>query len=202
MAENLHAGAVRPQPRRRGSNDVVQRVRAAMRFGLLVLATITLLTGTSVIRLACASEVQFNVTCPASALLPSLDTAYHECNHGWTNRGCERFVQNFQKLLPRYDCQRPFDATPTQNYTVPAVWLAGDAAVEDYVDLLWRLASSKDKRFEGKPFSKATFDARKLFASQEFRDVLDGAVAEEYLPRSRKIERELGADPPSRATIR
>jgi hypothetical protein len=136
-----------------------------------------------VVARAFASES--NVTCSASKLLPTLDAAYHKCDRGFENGSCERFVQTLKQLLPEYDCQRSFDDQP-----VPAVWLAGDE-LDDYVDLLWRLSSSTDKRFAGKSFSKATNDAKKLFSSKDFRKVLDGALAEDYMARSKKLEREL-----------
>ncbi len=129
---------------------------------------------------------EFNVTCPESKLLPVLDTAYHECNNGYANGSCERFVENFRLLMPKYDCQRSFDTSP-----VPAIWLAGPGALEDYVRLLWRMASSKDKMFTHTLLQRAAAEGKKLFGCEEFRHVLDGALAEEYLPRSKKVEREL-----------
>ena len=118
-----------------------------------------------------------NVTCPASRLLPELDASYHECSHGFQNRSCERFVQALAQLFPKFDCQRSFDNEP-----VPALWLANSAASEDYVHLLSQL-----KRPE----------ARKLFASPEFRSVLDGAMAEKYVPLSLKAERAASWQAPS-----
>lgn len=76
------------------------------------------------------------------------------------------FVSLLRKVLPEYDCQRPFD----RGYIVPALWLA-DAAAEDYVRLLSRLDFP---------------EARHLFASKEFREALDGALAEEFGPLSRR----------------
>jgi hypothetical protein len=134
---------------------------------------------------------RFNVTCPASKLLPVLDQTYHECSNGFVNGSCERFVETFRQLLPEYDCQRSFDATPTKKYIVPAIWLAGDGALDDYVRLLWRMSSSKDKMFSSRWFQEASAEAKKLFGSNEFRNILDGALAELYLPRSEEVERKL-----------
>ena len=135
---------------------------------------------------AFASEGQSNVPCPASKLLPALDAAYHQCSHGFENDSCESFVQTFGQLLPKYDCRRSFD-----NDAVPAVWLAGDAELDDYVHLLWRLSSSTDKMLAENRFSKATNDAKKLFSSKEFRNILDGELAEDYMARSEELERKL-----------
>jgi hypothetical protein len=77
-------------------------------------------------------------------------------------------VKVFQQLVPKFDCQRSFDDAP-----VPALWLADDAALEDYVHLLSRLK---------------TPPAKALFGSAAFRAVLDGALAEEYGPLSHKSE--------------
>ncbi len=134
---------------------------------------------------------QFNVTCPAQKLLPVLDAAYHECNKGFVNGSCERFVETFKQLSPEYDCQRSFDATSEKNYIVPAVWLAGDGALEDYIALLARMTSRKDKVFSDKWFRKASADARQLFGSKAFQRVLDGHMAEEYGPLSKRLEKEL-----------
>jgi hypothetical protein len=119
-----------------------------------------------------AGQREFNVTCPAKELLPKLDLAYHRCNNARRD-SCESFVTLFRQALPEYDCQRDFD----QNYVVPAVWLA-DAANEDYIRLLSRLKLPS---------------AMRLFASPEFREVLDGDLAEEYGPLSRKAEKRLKA---------
>jgi hypothetical protein len=111
-----------------------------------------------------------NLDCPAPALLPQLDSAYHECNHGFQNGSCDRFVDLLRQLLPRFDCQRSFDTSP-----VPALWLADSAAMEDYVHLLSRLKIPA---------------AKTLFGSTEFREILDGALAEEYGPLSLKAGRQ------------
>lgn len=113
---------------------------------------------------------EFNVTCPANELLPKLDLAYHRCNNG-RQESCESFVTFFRQALPEYDCQRDFD----KDYVVSVLWLA-DAADEDYTRLLSRLKLPH---------------AQQLFASPEFRDVLGGALAEEYGPLSRKAEKGL-----------
>jgi len=36
---------------------------------------------------------QFNVTCPATKLLPVVDAAYHACDNGYVDGSCERFVE-------------------------------------------------------------------------------------------------------------
>src|SRR5438874_10522170 len=106
-------------------------------------ATIGIVLGASALgKEAPPGQTRFNVICPASQLLPVLDRAYHDCNHGFMDGSCEVFVESFRKLAPEYDCQRSFDATPSKNYIVPAVWLAGVGALEDYVGLMYRLASS------------------------------------------------------------
>ncbi len=77
---------------------------------------------------------RFNVQCPTPRLLPVIDAAYHECNNGYENGSCAKFVSLFVQLLPEYDCQRSFDHTPAKDYVVPAVWLTG-AAHEDFLRL-------------------------------------------------------------------
>jgi len=157
------------------------------------LATIGTVLGASAVgKEAPPGQTRFNVTCPAPRLLPVLDRAYHDCNHGFMDGSCEAFVESFRKLAPEYDCQRSFDATPSRNYIVPAVWLAGNGALEDYINLMYRLASSdspKGKMFSEQLFRKATNAAEAFFGSEDFRRVLDGDLAEQYLPLSRAVER-------------
>ena len=69
--------------------------------------------------------------------------------------------------------------------------MAGDGALEDYVRLLSRMSSLKDKTFTDKLFRNATAEARKLFGSKEFQKILDGHFAEEYGPLSKQVENEL-----------
>jgi hypothetical protein len=134
---------------------------------------------------------QFNVICPAAKLLPVVDAAYNACNNGYVDGSCEKFVEVMRQLLPAYDCQRPFDASPTENYGVPAIWLAGNGAMEDYIRLLLRMASPDDKMFSDPLFEKAATEARKLFGSKAFQNVLDGELAEDFRPLSEEIESEL-----------
>ena len=110
----------------------------------------------------------FNRTCPAPKLLPELESAYGACVKQDAG-ACDRFVNVFRQLLPEYDCQRRFDATPKVNYIVPAIWLAGEPALHRYFKLLSTLKAPK---------------ARELFASAEFRAVLDGEFAEMYREKS------------------
>jgi hypothetical protein len=58
------------------------------------------------------------------------------------------------------------------------VWLANDAALEDYVKLLSEMDDPA---------------ARRLFGSEAFREILDGALAEDYGDLSRRVEAELKA---------
>lgn len=162
-------------------------LKAITVFGILVFSSPLLATESP------PGMQKFNITCPAAKLLPVLDTAYHECHNGFANGSCERFVETFRQLLPEYDCQRPFDATPPKKYIVPAIWIASEGAVEDYIRLLYRMSSSKDKMFSDRWFQKATIEAKKLFGSQEFRAALDGAIAEEYEEKSIIVEKQLKA---------
>jgi len=121
--------------------------------------------------------------CPFTKIYPSLDKAYHECNNGYLNGSCESFVKNLAILLPNYNCHRGAD----HSYTIPAIWLAG-AAAEDFYDMLYALASTK-KMFTDKGYKSAREAAKKLFLSDEFRAVLDGDVAEDFIPRITAMEK-------------
>jgi hypothetical protein len=144
---------------------------------ILVLACL-LLSPTAVLASEAPSGMtQFNVMCPAQRLLSELDAAFHECGHELGGKSCSTFVSLFRQLLPEFDCQRPFDHSPSKDYVVPAVWLAG-AAHEDFVHLLSTLQLPA---------------ARCLFGSAAFRATLDGALAEDYSDKSRRVERALGS---------
>jgi|GEM_PF-1139534 len=129
-----------------------------------------------------AGMKEFNKTCPAKELCPRIELAYQKCTKQNSAPYCQDFVKLFRELLPLYDCQRPFDHSGVENHIVPAVWLcdgrrgAHSQEFESYAGLLSGLKSR---------------DAKKLFASEEFRDVLDGAVAEDYFDRSLQAEREM-----------
>ena len=128
-------------------------------------------------REAPAGMSQFNRECPAKMLLPRLGEAHKACVAG-TAAACSQFVELFRQLLPEYDCQRPFDSTAKANYIVPAIWLAGDERLGNYIELLSKLQTS---------------EARRLFASPQLRAILDGHFAEEYLERSEAAQKELAA---------
>ncbi|MGZ3691043.1 MAG: hypothetical protein ACXVAX_06055 [Pseudobdellovibrio sp.] len=136
---------------------------------------------------------QFNVNCPTKQIKEDFDNAYHECNRGFIKKdgGCEKFIELFWKLLPEYDCQRNFDKSGTTNYIVPALWLTGDAAMEDYIRLLWIISSGKEKKYSNPLFKNVVAKSQELFSSKEFRKVLDGALAEKYLAKSEQLEKKL-----------
>lgn len=155
-------------------------------FGFLCLSLISL----DVLAVeAPADMTQFNIACPAKIVAPVLGHAYHECKNGYNvEKSCATFLLSVRQLIPEYDCQRSFDATPTKNYIVPAIWLVGDAEMESYVSLLALIASGKDKIFSKPDFKVTTRNARELFLSKEFRNVLDGGMAEDYLPKIKRVE--------------
>jgi hypothetical protein len=127
---------------------------------------------------------QFNVECPARRLCPILERNFQACRQSNASTACDSFVSTFRELTPKYDCQRSFDHTPTADYTVPAVWVCEEilgtrskrAIEEEYAGLLRKLKSNKAQNF---------------FASAEFRSVLDGYLAEEFLDASLRTEKQL-----------
>ena len=129
---------------------------------------------------------EFNVNCPFASTQRHLEASSRKC--GDRDPGaCRDFVEAFRLLTVVSDCQRPFDTSPRGNHIVPAIWLAGDENLDRYIELLRGLHLSG--RFP---------EATALFASKEFRGVLDGYFAEVYLQESLDLERRLlGALPPS-----
>ena len=122
--------------------------------------------------------------CPFNKLFMRFDLAYHSCMNGSSLKtgSCSTFVDLFGDLVPKYDCQRSFDTAP-----VPAIWLAEGGALEHYVRLLSRLALRNEKMFQYKWFDDASLQARTLFGSNDFRSVLDGHLAEEFLDLSYEL---------------
>lgn len=126
-----------------------------------------------------ASVATAQQPCPAREVLPKLDAAYHACRH-YADESCNNFIAAFNRVTSRYDCKRSFDTGP-----VPAVWLAGDSALDDYVQLIWLVATKE--QYKSKLYKGANAKARALFSSSEFQGVLDGTLAEEYLEKSQAM---------------
>ncbi len=133
---------------------------------------------------AVSASGQFNVECPAKRLCPDLEKYYQTCSRDHASEACDYFVKIFRQLVPRYDCQRSFDHTPTKDYTVPAVWVCGEILAaryerpifEESIKLLQKLRSN---------------EARSFFGSVDFRSVLDGEYAETYVGHSIQAEKDL-----------
>lgn len=133
---------------------------------------------------AVSASGQFNVECPAKRLCPDFEKYYQTCSRDHASEACDSFVKIFHQLVPRYDCQRSFDHTPTKDYTVPAVWVCGEILAargerpifDESIKLLQKLRSN---------------DARNFFASADFRSVLDGEFAETYMESSWRAEKDM-----------
>jgi len=133
---------------------------------------------------AVSAPVQFNVECPAKRLCPDLEKYYQTCSRTHASEECDTFVKIFRQLVPKYDCQRSFDHTPTKDYTVPAVWVCKEILAArgerpifvESIKLLQELRSN---------------DARSFFASADFRSVLDGELAETYIGPSVRAEKDM-----------
>lgn len=132
-----------------------------------------------------ADMKKFNLLCPANEICPKLRKVYGDCVQN-KKTACDLFIDTFRKLLPEYDCQRSSDAGSTINYIVPAIWLCGEENVEKYIDFAAKSSLPK---------------AKKLFASPEFRNSLDGKLAEQYFDRSLDAEKRF-KHPTKKAGIR
>lgn len=125
---------------------------------------------TATAKVAPATLDEFNKTCPTPKLCETLDKNLDACESG-DQATCKIFVANYRKALPEYDCQRPFDVTPTEKYTVPAIWLCDGH--EKFLNALAKMKSP---------------EARKLYGSKALRASLDGALAEGHLRKSERID--------------
>lgn len=95
--------------------------------------------------------------CPTMNLLSKIQEADKLCQDLKDDNACSNFVDAFDKLIPSYNCKRPFDDAP-----VPALWLAGDRAVEQYVNNISRLDSAR---------------AKEITSSSRFAKLLDGSMS-------------------------
>jgi hypothetical protein len=147
-----------------------------MRKSISIVIVILLTSVFGIAKEAPKGMTEFNVTCPAGELCPLLELSFDSCKSSKKEQVCSIFVEIFKNLVDDYDCQRPFDNTPTKNYIVPAVWLCGSSELWDYVELLSNLEYP---------------DAQDFFASSEFRSILDGALGQRFREQSRKTEKML-----------
>jgi hypothetical protein len=114
-------------------------------------------------------------SCPAPAACQKFTTQEEQCK-GKSKKACRAFVKTFKKLLPKYDCQHPFDTVSTEKYFVPAVWLC-----DNYESALKLLSRMK------------TPDAKAVFGSSQLQKVLDGDMAKFYMEKSQKVAKQLKA---------
>lgn len=108
----------------------------------------------------------FNTECPAPKLCEKMYDDLQSCEKG-LNQECDNFVDNFRKLLQKYDCKRSFDTLP-----VFAIWLCDSH--EGFLDALAKMKTPK---------------ALELYGSQELRNTLDGHLGQEHRARSKSVEK-------------
>ena len=122
--------------------------------------------------------------CPFPGKYIEIDRAYHQCTNGQVKEGasCEFFINNITTLFPKYNCMRSFDNEP-----VPAIWLF-DAASEDYIQLIYEMASRSNPIFNDQSFKNEVAQAKEIFLSQQFKQILDGHLAEKYYPLIETLE--------------
>jgi len=103
--------------------------------------------------------------CPARQLCPVLVRYIRQCRSAPRSKSCEAVIDTADHLTSRYQCSRRVDSEP-----VPAIWVCDELmasnVLEDMMHLLKRLKTAKARRF---------------YLSGQFRGVLDGALAEEYM---------------------
>ena len=116
-------------------------------------------------------------TCSDHQFCAPLRTYEEKCRTSSLEEDCAKFVENFEKLSTRNDCQRSFDTGP-----VPSVWVCDEDSEED--------GSPKIFERSAGTLSKLKYSfAKKFYGSEKFRSTLDGDVAEEHLKPSMEIEK-------------
>ena len=119
---------------------------------------------------------KFNMVCPAQELCPLLDQAFDSCYSTNKAQVCSTFVYIFKKLIPTYDCQRAVDHTPSADYIVPGIYICSHEKQWNYFEMLSKLEIP---------------EAEELFASPEFRSILDGEFGEGFRDLSLNKEKEI-----------
>ena len=115
--------------------------------------------------------------CDDHALCAGFRESEVKCREGKKKDDCEKFVSLYKQLAVKKDCQRQFDKAP-----VPSVWLCDeDSEEKTYPKIFERSATTLSNL-------KYPF-AQQFYASEAFRSVLDGAVAEEHFKESLKLEK-------------
>lgn len=120
---------------------------------------------------------RFNVECPAPRECTQLERERRACESG---KSCDGFLAAMKRLLPEYDCQRPFD----RKYIVPAIWLCLEVKDHELVHDGFGDALSTLSKLNTSP-------ALTLFASSALRNTLTGEYAGTYRELSDKAERRL-----------
>lgn len=139
----------------------------------LIFALVFFIGALSEAKVAPTDMIEFNKNCPTPKLCEKIYENLQLCEKG-NKLQCNQFVDNFRKTLPEYDCQRNFDSTAKEKYIVSAIWLC-----ETHEYFLNALSKMKTRK------------ARQLYGSKELRSTLDGALAEEHLDQSKKVEKKL-----------
>jgi len=103
--------------------------------------------------------------CPARQLCPVLVQQLRQCQSAPRSKSCDGLIDTASQLTSPFQCRRTDDFEP-----VPAIWVCEEVMVssvlEDTMHLLKRLKTAK---------------ARQFYRSGQFRAVLDGALAKEYI---------------------
>ncbi len=113
--------------------------------------------------------------CDKSPLCENLDDESFACSESWDEKLCDQFMATFAKLLEPTPCQK--DSKETVSGFQTCLNRKGSAATSLHFDRVARL-----------PFQSAL----KLFTSEKFRSIMDGAVAETYRKKSLQDEKKLG----------
>lgn len=131
------------------------------------LISILILAQSFTISLFCQSEFS---KCPMPQLCREIQIVYDDLLNTPNEPGkISVFLRLIEKSFYKYDCKRSYDINP-----VPALWLCED--MEKWIDYLSKMDSK---------------EAKKLFGSELFRSVLDGALQEQYFQLSKETEYKL-----------
>lgn len=107
--------------------------------------------------------------CPAPKVCSDMDRQLQACIKEKKKAECVKFVTSYKSALGKFNCKRSFD---TQ--AVPAIWLCDGH--EFFTDELSKMKTDYAKR---------------VYGSAEFRETLDGGIAEAHREESEKVGKSL-----------
>ena len=134
-------------------------------------------------RLKAPAEMKrFNQKCPSAKICPRLMHNTRVCEQARTEQACHDFIQTFWQSLLEYDCQPPVKTTGDSQKLVAVLWTCDQNMGDGQPIYFHAFNLLANLNFKG---------ARQLFASPQFRRILEGQYINYYHQASLRLAREI-----------